>query len=262
MKGYSEKDLTFAQSVAKEAGEIMRRYFDGDQQREIKDDGTPLTIADTSVNSMVLERVRAAYPDDGVIGEEESSVEYGTPGRVWICDPIDGTKAFTWGVPTAMFSLALMIDNVPVVGVGYEPVTDKMYWAVSGGGAFCNGNRITVNDVSLESGILGTTSSYSNMSTKRAYFDELVRRKVQLAAFSGAVAKCMRVAEGRFVGYEESYVNPYDVAASHVIVEEAGGKITAPDGAPLDYSKPFRGAIVSNGVVHDELIGLVNGYTR
>lgn len=257
MSMIEQKDLTFARSVAKEAGEIMRTFFDSNQQCIAKDDGTPLTVADTKINSMVLERVRTAYPDDGVIGEEESSVEYGTPGRVWICDPIDGTKAFTWGVPTAMFSLALMIDNVPVLGVIYEPITDKMYWAIAGQGAFCNEKSITVNSQSLSEGILGTISSHWRIRHEAQYLEPLLKKRVTMAAFSGAVAKCARVAEGRFVGYIEELANPHDIAASQVIVEEAGGIVTALDGGQLDYSGPFKGVVVSNGVVHDELIDLI-----
>ena len=94
----------------------MRQYFDIDQEGEWKDDGTPVTIADTAINRLVIERIVEAFPEDGVIGEEESNTEYGM-GRKWFCDPIDGTKAYTWGVATAMFSLGLVVDGVPVAGV-------------------------------------------------------------------------------------------------------------------------------------------------
>ena len=101
-----EQELHTAQRIAREAGDIMRRYFDGDQQRQTKADGTPVTIADTTINSLVIQRLHETFPDDGVIGEEESTAGYGL-GRKWLCDPVDGTKAFTWGVPTAMFSLEI-----------------------------------------------------------------------------------------------------------------------------------------------------------
>lgn len=234
----------------------MRRYFDGDQERVTKEDGSPLTIADTMINRMVIEQLEAALPDDGVIGEEESTAEYGM-GRKWLCDPIDGTKAFTWGTPTAMFSLALVVDGQPVVGVCYEPMLDKLYWATIGGGAYCNDQPIRVNDETLETGILGTISSQYRLRRAAPYIDALLDKNVNMAAFSGAVAKCVRVAEGRFVGYIEELVNGHDVAASQVIVTEAGGRITGMEGNDLDYSRPFKGAIVSNGIVHDELARIV-----
>ncbi len=251
-------ELNEAKRIAELAGTIMRHYFDGDQQREIKHDGTPLTIADTTINRMVVEELAAPFPNDVVIGEEGSTGEYGQGRRQWFCDPIDGTKAFTWGVPTAMFSLALVVDGAPVLGVCYEPMLDRLYWAVTGQGAFCNGQRIHVNDQTLKTGILGTISSHFRIRNEAPYFNELLKRRVDMAAFSGAVAKCMRVAEGRFVGYIEELLNAHDIAASQVIVEEAGGKITDLNGETLDYTQPFKGAIASNGRIHDELVAIVS----
>lgn len=107
-----KRELEVAKSIALKAGEVMRQYFYDGQQKVIKDDGTPLTIADTTINRMVIEKLAKEFPEDGTIGEEESTTDYGQ-GRKWICDPIDGTKAYTWGVPTAMFSLALVVDGAP-----------------------------------------------------------------------------------------------------------------------------------------------------
>lgn len=250
------RELEVAKAIAYESGEVMRQYFYGDQQLTIKEDGSPLTIADTTINSLVIERLASAFPDDGVIGEEESTTEYGM-GRKWFCDPIDGTKAFTWGVPTAMFSLGLVVDGKPELGVCYEPVTDQLYWATRGTGAFCNGNQIYINDQSLEEGVMATISDHRRIRTEAPYLDELIERGVRMAAFSGAVAKAVRVAEGRFVGYLEEYLNAHDIAAVHVIVEEAGGQISTLDGQPIDYSRPMKGAVVGNQKVHQELLDIV-----
>ena len=249
-------ELEVAKKIARAAGHVMRRYFEGNQSREIKADGTPLTVADTTINSMVIAELGLAFPEDGVIGEEESTATYGM-GRRWICDPIDGTKAFTWGVPTAMFSLALVVDGVPKVGVCYEPMLDKMYSAIVGGDAVCNNTVLRVNDESLEEGIVAIVASAEIIRHSAKFLQVLFDRKIQLAIFSGAVAKSVRVAEGRFVGYiDGEFVGPHDVAAAHVIVESAGGKISGLYGEKLDYSKQFKGVIISNGMVHDELKSL------
>lgn len=253
-----EKELDVAKQIAQKAGEIMLQYFDGDQQTETKKDGSPVTIADKLINSMVIEELQKVFPDDVVIGEEESTGDYGM-GRRWFCDPIDGTKAYTWGTPTAMFSLGLVVDGKPVVGVTYEPVGNKLYWASKDGGAFCNDRPFYVNSQNLQNGILGTISSQYRIRREANYFDALLDMKVNMAAFSGAVAKCVRVAEGRFVGYIEEFVNAHDMAASDVIITEAGGRVTDLQGNQYDYSKPFKGTIVSNGIVHDELVKIVNG---
>lgn len=250
-----KQELASAQDIARKAGEIMRRYFDGDQQREKKSDGTPVTVADTTINSMVIDALSQDFPGDIVIGEEESTGGYGS-GRRWFCDPIDGTKAFTWGVPTAMFSLGLVVDGQPVLGVCYEPMLDQLYFATIGGGAYRNDVQIHVNDQTLENGILGTISSQYRLRRHAPYVDALLDHpsRIDMAAFSGAVAKVVRIAEGRFVGYIEELVNPHDMAACQVILTEAGGRVTDMQGNAYNYTKPFKGTIASNGLVHGELV--------
>ncbi|MDB5186384.1 MAG: inositol monophosphatase/fructose,6-bisphosphatase family protein [Candidatus Saccharibacteria bacterium] len=251
-----DRDLTVATEIAYMAGNIMLQYFDGDQQKVIKHDGSPVTIADTLINTMVIERLAVAFPDDGVIGEEESS-EDTNQERVWLCDPIDGTKAYVWGTPTAMFSLALVVSGKPIVGVAYDPFLKRLYTGIVGQGSFCNGEKLQVSPDTLETGIVAASSSLDRlMNNPPSYILELVKRKIQTATFSGAVYKASLVARGKFVGYIEEKVGPHDMAAVQVIVEEAGGKITGLDGRKLDYRTPFKGAITSNGLVHDELVRL------
>lgn len=252
-----QKELEVATNIAYGAGVIMRQYFDGGQEQEWKADGTPVTIADTAINRLVIERLREVFPEDGVVGEEESTAEYGM-GRRWLCDPIDGTKAYTWGVATAMFSLGLVIDGVPVVGVAYNPFIDTLYVASKDGGAYCNGQRVRVSSLNLREGTLAITATLSKLRAEKGFFDNLTLQNIRTASFSGAVCKSVLVASGRFVGYVEEMVGPYDMAAVHIIVEEAGGKVTNLQGEPLRYTTSFRGAIVSNGVVHDDLVRLVN----
>lgn len=250
------KELEVAKGIAKQAGKVMLQYFDGDQQLELKADTSFVTVADKTINRLVIEEM-AKHFDDVVIGEEESTGEYGM-GRRWLCDPIDGTKAYVWGVPTAMFSLGLVVDGVPVLGVAYDPFLDRLYEAVAGQGSFCNGGALRVSHMGLKGGIVAVTSSIEKIKSRVGMFDYLIERGASLASFSGAVSKSCLLARGKFVGYFEKGVNAHDMAAVHVIVEEAGGKVTAVDGSSLDYSKPFRGAIVSNGVVHEELIECAN----
>src|SRR3989338_7401931 len=149
------KELTVAKDIARRAGAIMLRYFRVDNSEERKADGSPVTIADKAINRMVIEELEKNFADV-VIGEEESTGEYGA-GRRWICDPIDGTKAYVWGVPTAMFSLGLAVDGVPTLGVAYDPFLDTMYEAVRGNGSYCNGKPIHVSQKKLSEGYLATT---------------------------------------------------------------------------------------------------------
>jgi fructose-1,6-bisphosphatase/inositol monophosphatase family enzyme len=247
-----QKELDTAISIAKEAGEIMLKYFDIEQQVEIKGDNTQVTIADKLINSLVIKKLADAFPEDGVVGEEESTAEYGM-GRKWFCDPIDGTAGYIWGTPTSMFSLALVIDGKPMLGVAYDPFLDRLYTGRKSFASECNGQRISVSNLSLKEGIIAMTGNLRTLATA-PYFKKMADDKIRLATFSGLVYKGCLVARGKFAGYIEMGANAHDYAAVQVIVEGAGGKVTSPQGKELDYSRPFNGAIFSNKIVHDDLL--------
>ncbi len=255
------KELEVAIAIAKESGEIALKYFDGDQQVESKADKSSVTVADKEINSLVIRRLSEAFPEDGVVGEEESTAEYGM-GRKWICDPIDGTAGYVWGIPTSMFSLALVIDGKPVIGIAFDPFMQNMYIGEKGQPSICINREgqekpIHVSDKALADGIMGVHGSLKAMM-KAQYFPKLSETKCKTAIYSGLVHKVCLIAKGRLVGFIMDGANPHDVAGVHVILEGAGGKITALDGSVLDYSKPFRSAIASNGVIHDELLAIYN----
>jgi fructose-1,6-bisphosphatase/inositol monophosphatase family enzyme len=247
-------ELIAAERLAREAGKVMLKYFDTDQQAQIKPDGSPVTIADTTINQMVLEELGRHFPRDGVIGEEASSKDI-SQARLWYCDPIDGTKAYRWGSPTAMFSLGLLENGKPVLGVAYDPFAKKMFTATTGQGAFVNGEPIRVSDQTIDTGFIAVSSNISKAVVEQpGYLVGLAQQKAELTVLSGAVFKSCLVATGRCAGYLEDVVGPHDIAAVDVIVTEAGGKVTGWDGQPLDYKNGFTGAILSNGVVHEELL--------
>lgn len=251
-----QRELQVAIDLAKQAGEVILAYFDNDQQRTMKQDGTPVTIADTMINAMAMKRLTEEFPDYGMVGEEGSTQDI-SQERLWFCDPIDGTKAYTWGLPTAMFSLGLIVGSEPVLGVAYDPFLNRMYTGIRGHGSFCNNRPLHVNDEDLATGIVAVTSSIKEAATNTPpVVSGLIAANAQLASFSGAVYKGSLVARGRLVAYIEEWTFPHDVAALHTIITEAGGRITTPDGSLLDYRKGFRGALVSNGKVHDQIAAM------
>jgi histidinol-phosphatase len=256
MESKYSKELEVVQSIARQAGVIMKKYFfSQDQDIQIKDDGSPVTIADTAINSMVIKELQKNF-DDGIIGEEESTTEYGL-GRRWFCDPIDGTKAFVWGVPTSMFSLGLVIDGVPQFGVIYDPYLNLLYWGAKGEGSYCNDQKLEVKKASLGGERVAITSTAHRIIDKPELAKKLLVEKVDIVLCSGAVFKSSLVAKGKLVGYIEEGVGAHDMAAVQVIIEEAGGKVTGYTGKSLDYTKPFNGAVVSNGLVHYQLIEML-----
>jgi fructose-1,6-bisphosphatase/inositol monophosphatase family enzyme len=151
----NQEYLDFAKRLARDAGDVMLKYFNQSGISHYKGDDTIVTKADTEINQMVIDRVREAYSEHGVYGEEDS---FGRDkNTLWVCDPVDGTAMFARGVPTAVFSLALVKDGEPQVGVVYDLFTDRLYSAVKGEGAFCDDTPISVNKIEF-----GDMSAVSN----------------------------------------------------------------------------------------------------
>ncbi len=252
-----QKELTLEKELALKAGEIMLQYFDTNQHEVTKGDGTPVTIADTMINAMVIKEIKRQFPQDIIIGEEESTGVYGE-GRRWICDPIDGTAAFMMGLPSAMFSICCVIDGVPMAAVVYEPLRKQLYTAVRGKGSYCNDKKLQVSTHGFDKALIALAPDYIRTQfVNEPFMQRLLAHNKELAIFPGAVFRSCMVAQGRIAGFPHPKVKPYDIAAVHLIVEEAGGKVTDVHGEALDYTKDFRGAIISNGIIHNNLIALL-----
>ncbi|MEX2014480.1 MAG: inositol monophosphatase [Candidatus Saccharimonadales bacterium] len=251
-----EAELAFAKKLAKKAGDIMLEYFSLDKQTHYKDDASPVTIADKKVNRLVIEELSKQF-DYGIIGEEESTIEYGQENTVWICDPIDGTRAFIYGAPSAMFSLGLVNKGVPVMGVAYDPFLNRMFYAVKGHGSYCNNIKLKVSKNGLRNHYVALASDGEQLLRNAEIVEKIVARGASTVCLEGAVYKSCLVAEGKFVGYFSDDPKTHDLAATAIILEEAGGKITAPDGSKLDFSKYFEGVLATNGVVHEELLEII-----
>jgi fructose-1,6-bisphosphatase/inositol monophosphatase family enzyme len=250
------KELVFAKNLALEAGGIMRHYFrTNDTQTTWKHKNDPLTIADTTINSLVIERVIQKFPDHGVIGEEE--VYNGKKSIVWLVDPIDGTLPYILGMPTAVFMIALIIDGKPVLSVIYNAWMDLLYYAVKGEGAFCNERKlqITISDTDIVELVLWKGSVYRQKVLP-------VRQKLEDRGLSpqnyvGGIAKTALV-ENHLRGFIYADDSPWDVAPFDLLVHEAGGIVTDLSGRTLEYNGPIEGAIAGSSQTHGELLELLN----
>ena len=251
-----EEYLTFAKSIAYKAGEIMLKYFKEDANIEFKDDETIVTVADKMINDYLIEKVKETYPDHAVDGEEKS---HGTSKYVWVCDPIDGTAMYSKHVPVAVFSLALVIDGVPELGVVYDPFTDSLYEATKGGGAFKNGEPIHVNNMKIgDIGCYGNYDLWVNIDKEYDISKPVgeLQKEVTLSKIGSTIRAAMCVASGDFAFqiFPGHIHKNCDVAASKIIVEEAGGKVTDFDGNEQRYDQSINGALITNGVVHDTIL--------
>lgn len=253
-----EEYLDFAKEIAYYAGDIIKSYFNKCQSIEYKSDRTPVTEADKLINKYLIEQIKIKYPNYSVDGEEE---KYITGSKyVWVCDPIDGTSMFTRGVPVSVFSLALVLDGVPIVGVVYDPFLNEMYTAIINNGAYCNGIKLQVNDI--EYGQLGSTIDYCMWNGAKYDTLELVKelRKDNKICQVGSVAHaCMLIAKGCisaeiFPGTEHGNC---DIAASKLIVEEAGGMVTNFNGENQRYDGQIDGALLTNKLVHNKILTLI-----
>ncbi len=251
--------LDFAKTLALEAGEIMRKYFLV-TETTWKSDDTPLTQADTEINSLVIQRINQKYPEHSVLAEEESAMK--ASRYTWVCDPIDGTAPYSHGLPISTFSLALCDNGLVQVGVVYDPFMDRLFHAQVGSGAFCNDEKLEVNTSDLsrsvvDVGVSCTTSPLDVTGLGVNFLIELERRGTKLMSFWSEILPTCLVGAGKFTAVVQNGNSPHDIAASKIIVEEAGGRVTDLYGNDQLYDRPTKGFIASNGVVHDELVELV-----
>ncbi len=253
----NQKELDFAKSLAREAGKMMRDAFGLHPKKTWKSDHSPITDADLSINKYVIARVQESFPDDGVLGEEISFEP--SRKRLWVVDPIDGTYAFTIGAPLSTFSLGLVIDGEPVLGVVYDPFMDRMFWAECGKGAFVNDEPLHVSEAKKLSNEYITLSSRHMEGGKMTgeLFDSVEREGGKAFSFRSFVYSGCLVAAGTAVAAVIGTPKPWDLAALLVILEEAGGKATGLDGKPHSY-KSKDALIATNGLVHERILELVN----
>jgi histidinol-phosphatase len=248
-----DRELAFAHEVADRAGEISMSYFLGEFEVRQKPDLSPVTQADLEVETTVREMIAARFPADAVTGEEQGE---GAGDRVWIVDPIDGTKNFADGVPIWATLLALQVEGSPVLGMASAPALGERYEAVRGGGARWNGRELRTSDRKLEDAFMVFSSVDDWLGGPwEASFLGLLRDTRRSRGF-GDFWGHMLVARGAADLMMEPALRIWDWASISVIVEEAGGRVSTFEGQePSDGSS----ILTSNGVVHGEAVRRLSG---
>ena len=253
----------FCYHVAKEAGEMMKQYFYGSNMSFEKWDRKELvTQADRKINEMVIDEVKKHFPEHGVLWEEDSfSIEW--KRYLWCCDPIDGTIAFAHGIPTAVFSLALLENGKPIVWCVYQPFLDELYFAEQWKGSIMNERKIGVSSYDL--GYRYTTINCMKWpgmpydTTK--IFDEIYEDGNRLLEFRTVAYMWCLIAKWAIEWIIFWYDKPRDCAAIDIIVKEAWGVSTDLFGKEQRFDQvPIRWNILSNWIIHHELVDLVDKY--
>ncbi len=249
-------DLAFAHRLADTAGEVTKPPFGSRLPVELKDDATPVTEVDRAAERAIRAAVAERFPRDGVLGEEEG-LDPGTSGRVWIVDPLDGTKLFAEGIPLWTTLIGLERDGAMVLGLADVPMLGARYHATRGGGAWRGPQRLQVS----------TTTSLASAFLTHSSLEEWIAGGRQDALMRVAsVARATRglsdgwvhllVAQGSvdvLLEHEPCYA--WDWAATRVIVEEAGGTVTTLGG---EEPRPGSDLLVSNGRVHHEVLEMLS----
>jgi len=243
-----------ATAIAREAGQLLMPYFERRIGYEYKGDADLVTEADRASEKLIVSRLRAAFPEHGIVGEEGTRDEHGSELR-WYVDPLDGTTNFAHGFPVFCVSMGLERKGEVVAGVIYDPTRDEMFTAEKGCGATVNGRPMHVSGVKrLVEAILATgfPSFKRHKNPNIHFYHQLTLRSHGIRRAGSAAIDLAYVASGRFDGYWEFNLNPWDTSAGVLLVQEAGGRVTRFDGAP--WLLDSRETLATNGLLHDELM--------
>lgn len=246
----------FAIDLAKEAGQILLDNFNSNIKAELKKDTTLVTEIDIRVNDLLLHRIKEKFPEHGVMGEEKSDLEENQK-YIWACDPLDGTKQYLLGIPVFCVSIALLDGGAPVLGVIYDPYLDRMCVAVTGEGTQINGKKLAVSSEELDKSIIATSVSRKGIVDLWEARKILRDKGLDVEGLTSTAYFSMLVASGKVAGIIYPFSETWDVAATKIIIEEAGGKTSDIFGNEQNYDGEIRGFIGSNGLVHEELVELV-----
>jgi myo-inositol-1(or 4)-monophosphatase len=240
--------------IAREAGALLMDFFRKRVAVEYKGDVDLVTVADRASEKLITERIRQRWPQHGIMGEEGTRSDLGNDYR-WYVDPLDGTTNFAHSYPVFCISLALEYKGERIVGVIFDPTRDEMFTVERGGGAFVNDRRIQVSSVSNLAECLVATGfpSHKRHKNPNIYFYHQITLKTHGVRRAGSAALDLAsVAAGRFDGFWEFNLNPWDTAAGVLLVEEAGGRVTDFTGQPFQIAS--REVLASNGIVHPDLV--------
>ena len=251
----SPKELAI--SVAKEAGRILRDNI-GKIQSEHVEDKNPfdyVTEIDRSCEQLIIKSIKKYYPDHAILAEE-SGASSNKNRFCWIIDPLDGTTNFIHGVAHSAISIALQEANEIVLGVIYDPYRDELFYAEKGKGAYCNADRISVSSQgNINNCLIGTGFPFKSRQFLDRYWRVLSEIFMEVSGIrrtgSAALDLCY-VACGRFDGFWELKLSPWDIAAGSIIVNESGGKITDFEGG---NNHIWNGDVIAtNSIIHRTIL--------
>ena len=250
-------------TVAYQAGEILRKNI-GKITANVVEDKQPfdyVTDIDKACEQLIINSIKGHFPDHEILAEE-SGKNQNTHNYRWIIDPLDGTTNFIHGYPHSSISIALQKDDEVILGVIYDPYRDELYHAEKGRGAYCNQKRIRVSKrANVNNCLISTGFPFKKRHLLEQYWKALSAIFMEVSGIrrtGSAALDLAYVACGRFDGFWELKLSPWDIAAGSIIIEEAGGKITDVEGKNNHIRT--GDVIASNVIIHDFLLNKIQKF--
>ena len=242
------------EAIAREAGALLLQYFHQKVKIEYKGDVDLVTVADRASEKLIVERLRAQWPGHDIVGEEGTRQESGAEYR-WYIDPLDGTTNFAHGYPVFCVSMGLQRSGEMVAGVLYDPTRDELFAAEKARGAFLNGQPIRVSQTKRLCESLLATGFPSHKRHKNPnihFYHEITLHSHGVRRAGSAALDLANVASGRYDGFWEFNLNPWDTSAGTLLVTEAGGTVSRYDGSA--WRLDSKETLASNGLIHEEMM--------
>lgn len=247
-----------AVSAAKTAGLMLREHLGKAGRIDFKGAVNIVTEMDKKAEDLILEMIKKDFPDHAILTEERAEIVTGSPKR-WIIDPLDGTTNYAHGFPFFCVSIGFEDSGDIKLGVVYNPMLDELFIAEKGKGAYLNGKRIHVSSTAdLGRSLLATGFPYDLRQSNENNLDHFANFAVRAQAIRRAGSAALDLsytACGRFDGFWEMKLHPWDVAAASLIVKEAGGVLTDFKGGP--FTIHGRECLASNGLIHQSMLDVL-----
>jgi len=248
--------ITDLERLARESGAILRDAYNEDHTVHYKGEIDLVTEVDHKSEAFLIGEIQSKFHGSHILAEESGKTEGDNEGQ-WYIDPLDGTVNYAHHIPVFCVSIAYAFNGTVILGAVYDPLRDEMYTGVRGEGSFLNGKKLHVSEVTeLGKCLLGTGFPYDTWDTELdnfKYFERLAKRTQGVRRIGAAALDACYVAAGRFEGFWEYKLKPWDVAAAGLIAEEAGAKVTSIDGRP-DYLNPPMSILCTAPGVYDQIL--------
>ena len=252
--------LNIAIDAAHAAGALIRVRFGSAMDVDYKGAVNPVTATDKEAEAIIIQRLHAAFPHHLILGEESGGNHWHTTKPIWLVDPMDGTNNFTHNFPHICVSLGFMDKGEYTAGVVYDPLRDETFSAYRGGGTRLNGSPVHVSKVNqLSQAFLAAGFPYVRRTAafnNARMFDHFLRRSQGVRRAGSAALDIAYVACGRFDGFWEPSLHPWDMAAGVLLVEEAGGRVSDFSGGVSRLTSGEE-VLTSNGLIHQEMLDVL-----